>query len=179
MSAVVLLVAGVSEASTNRTPRFSVSTTSAIPGDDVVVRIDRASTSHALIRLYLIRQEDVRSVHSRFDPRVNFVGFIAGGSHAQLLFTMPSLQPGRYELAYWCRTCFRRSTGIGVERTKLEIDPPISSGCQATTPNGNAPPVSGAWTGFHGAGRLWVLLPRTGTLEFPTGNGDILFDKML
>src|SRR5207302_5422079 len=115
----------------------------------------------------LVRRSVASSVHSRFDPRMSFIGFVTGERNARLLFAVPPLPVGTYELAYWCRGCLPRG-GLGIERAPaLEIDAPVESGCPATTPNGNVPPAPPPYAAnFHGDGRMWALLPADGIVLF-------------
>ena len=179
---VALLLAGAAGAGTRRAPRFSLSTSSAIAGDDVVVRLVRPpNVQGRVLRIYLVRRTDASSVHSRFDARLSFVGFVTDHRDARLLFAVPPLQVGAYELAYWCGGCLARGQAIGIQRAPtLQIDSPESTGCPATTPNRNLPPMAPPWgSNFHGDGELWVLLPADGMLLFPPNPDDTLFDKML
>src|SRR5437588_3862357 len=64
---VALLLAGAAGAGTRRAPRFSLSTSSAIAGDDVVVRLVRPpNVQGRVLRIYLVRRTDASSVHSCF-----------------------------------------------------------------------------------------------------------------
>lgn len=162
LAALVLLVGGA-RAATARTPHFSFSTASAIAGDDVVVRV--AWAPKGVIRLYLVRRGGTRTR--------NFIGTVTGRKNARLLFTVPPLSPGMYDLAY------ARGRAIKVQRSpSLRIAAPAEAGCPATTPNGNTPPAAPPGS-YHGDANLWALLPPDGMLRFAPNAPDTLFNKML
>ncbi len=185
LAAVVLNGGGASgggaSASTIQPPRFEFSSPSAIAGDNVLLTLVRPPRASGVLRVFLVQSTVASTVHSRFDPRLSFIGFVPHNRTARLLFTVPQLQVGTYQLAYWCRRCFSRGKALAIVRSpRLDIAAPVDNGCPSTTPNRNAPSIGAPQAAnFHGDGRLWVLLPADGMLRFAPSPDDTLFEKML
>jgi hypothetical protein len=148
-------------------PRFSLSATTATVDDEVALRVAEAPRLQGEIRLFLVRRDVARTVRSRLDSRLSFVGSVRAARHARLVFTVPPLELGTYVLAHWCRGCLASGQAVRVQAAPtLRVDAPATEGCHATTPNGNAPRGavgSPPWI-FHGNGGLWVPLRPDRTL---------------
>jgi hypothetical protein len=161
-------------------PRFSLSATAALSGDEVTARVSgRRGRFKRAIRLYLAPEGAASQVRSRLDPRLNFVGTLSPKG-ASVGFTVPPLEPGPYALAYWCRGCaFPRGKRLAVQRVPLiRIRAPNAPGCAVTKPNSKAPPGAQPSARLHGNDRLSVFLPPDGVLGTRNNDGT-LFEKMI
>jgi hypothetical protein len=163
------LTASAAASGSGGPPRFSLSATTATVDEEVSLHVAQVPRlPQRDIRLYLVPTGVGSSVHSRFDPRLSFIGTVRAARRARLVFTVPPLEAGRYTLAYWCRGCLARSEKIGLQASpKLRIMAPVAEGCPTTKPNGNVPPGAPAsWGGlqWHGNGALWAVLRPDGSL---------------
>jgi hypothetical protein len=161
-------------------PSLVLSSTNAEPGQRVVVRVARASLSPRVLRLYLVRTDVGRSVRSRLDSRLHFIGLLSlrrTGASAST-FTVPPLKSGNYALAY----SSGRTFVVGSRGRLSVLAPPASKGtCPVTIPNGNWPlgpkPMS------HGNGLLWTGLPHKGTAVLDPADvgpdGSIFWTKLI
>jgi hypothetical protein len=178
----VSVVTTAATASPASTPRFSFSAAKAIAGDEVIVRVDRAPLAvRRTIRLYLVRRGGAATVRTRFDPRLSFIGSVTASRQvrSRLRFTVPPVDAGSYVLAYWCRGCLRRGTGVGIEKTSvLSVEASPGESCAVTKPNGNTPPGLAISPNWHGNGSLWRALPLDGTFVYRTTDATV-FDKWI
>jgi hypothetical protein len=102
---------------------FLFKPTTAKPGDAATVRLggtpanftsrQRKQPFGRAIRLYLVPSEVARTVKSRFDARLHFIGSIVPDRNARgiLSFTVPPLDTADYGLAAWCPGCAQFSRG--------------------------------------------------------------------
>ena len=90
--------------------------TSAHTGERVSVRTPWTSSSFTYkrakkplraVRLYLVRNKIADHVKSRYDSRLVFIGRIRLDARLRGLkrFTVPTLSPDVYTIAYWCPFC--------------------------------------------------------------------------
>jgi hypothetical protein len=158
-------------------PRFSLSTASAVPGDRIEVRLTSAPRPfRRRLRLYLLSTQFVGDVRSASDLRLYSLGSFTPKSR-RLRVTVPSFAAGTYLLA-WCRAC--GSTPLGVVRAptlRLEA-PPESNSCAVTRPNGVAPDGVQPAGSFYGNANLAVGIPADGILRSRDPDGK-LFEKMV
>ena len=163
-------------------PRFSFSAASAIAGDEITIRVDRPPVAvRRTIRLYLVSSGSAAVVRSRFDPRLSFIGSVTASrqTRARLHFTVPPLAAGRYVLAYWCRGCLRRGSGVRVQKASvLSVEAPPGETCAVTKPNGDTPPGLATSPTWHGNGSLWRSLPLDGTFIYRSSDATA-FDKWI
>ena len=151
LALVVALLAGLAAPAQARADiGFAFDHASAAPNDRVTVRPTRVPSTP--VRLYLLRREVARDVHSRFDGRLSFVGTIAGTAAT---FSVPPLDAGDYRLAYWCRDC-----AFAVARAHLRIQ--SGAACPVTLPNRSRPPGQPRTLPWYGNGLLWAGLSRDG-----------------
>jgi hypothetical protein len=151
--------------------------TNAQVNQNVALRVEGVPRrSQGEIRLYLVPKAAVGTVRSRFDSRLSFIGFVRARRNARLTFTVPPLEPGEYELAYWCRGCSGQRRGLALQASPvLDVAAPISAQCPTTPPNGKRPPNAGDFppsATFHGNGALAVLLRSDGTLVTNSRGGE-------
>lgn len=179
----VAAATSVAGATAELAPRFSLSTRSAVAGDQVVVRVERVLVigRHAM-RLYLAPRAAAASVRSRFDARLRFIGSVtvSRATRGRLRFTVPPLAAGSYVLVYWCRGCVPRRDGVGVRASPvLRVEAPTGSEpCPVTKPNGSVPSGVIPSAHWHGNGTLWASLPLDGIYALETGE-DTLFEKRI
>lgn len=166
--ASALLPGSMAASASRAVPRFSLSSTTASPNDDVTLRVEQTPRlPQRAIRLYLVPRGVAPTLHSRLDSRLSFIGSVRTSRHARLVFTVPPLDPGGYALAYWCRDCLPRGEGIGVAASPtLRVSALTGEGCPATLPNGRAPRGEGDISPlkYHGNGALWASLRPDGVL---------------
>jgi hypothetical protein len=136
--------------------------------DEIALRVVRArAVPQREIRLYLVPTGVAASIRSRYDPRLSFIGTVRAARGAQLVFTVPPLDVGRYRLAYWCSGCLPQRQRIGLQRSPaLIVEAPVGEGCPTTRPNGSRPrgPQGGPGLQWHGNGELGALLRSDGNL---------------
>jgi hypothetical protein len=121
------------------------------------------------VRLYLVESDTAAKVRSRFDPRLNFIGWVVPDRNARglLTFSVPPLDPGAYTIAYWCPGCVANSRGRTFfvqpadqvapgyrSQTLLRID--ATQSCPVTLPNANRPPGQPRTVPWYGNGLLWA-----------------------
>jgi hypothetical protein len=162
VAAVVIAAAvpAVGAESAPRPPDFVFSATTAEPGQRVTVRVVRGFRSPRVLRLYLVQADVARSVRSRLDSRLHFIGVlrVRRTGPSGLTFTVPPLESGSYAVAY----SSGRTRMTGSRHRLSVVGPPASeTGCPVTIPNGNWP--LGPMPTRHGNGLLWTGLPRDGT----------------
>jgi hypothetical protein len=159
--------------------RFSAATVE--PGERVSVRVVRASLSPRVLRLYLIQTDVARSVRSRFDSRLHFIGLLnlRRRGPSALTFTVPPLESGTYALAYSSGRTF-----VAGSRHRLGVVAPPASeaSCPVTIPRGSRP--LGPMPARHGNGLLWTGLPRDGraVLDHPDRvgpDGSLFWTKLI
>lgn len=159
---------GASSARWDSTPRFSLSTTEATWDNQVVLRVEKgAVTPRQEVRLYLAPTGIARSMRSRFNARLSFIGTVQAKRHARLVFTVPPLDAGSYELAFWCRKCLSNPPAIEVQpAARLIVTAPAGESCPATEPNERGPrgPQGGPGLRWHGNGELGAFLRSDGNL---------------
>jgi hypothetical protein len=97
--------------------------TTAKPGDWVAIRTGgtpanfepagRIAPFQPPVRVYLVRDAVAASVHSRFDPRLHFIGSLVADARGRgiLAFRVPPLDPDPYAVAAWCPGCAPYSRG--------------------------------------------------------------------
>src|SRR5207244_383301 len=149
-------------------PRLSLSTRSAVPGDEVVVRVGHVRVlGRQTMRLYLVRRATAASDRSRFDARLSFIGSltVSRTTNGRIRFTVPPLGAGSYLVAYWCPGCVSRRDKVGVGRSAtLQVEVPTGNElCSVTKPNGSVPSGVMPSANWHGNGTLWASLPVDGT----------------
>ena len=152
----------VAAAGAKEPPGFALSTTTALHGDTVEVRVrSGARALSATTRLYLVPANATSAVRSRLDRRLYFIGTLGPSRGAVRAFTVPPVEPGTYSLAYWCRGCLPSGVKVAIEPApRLRVRAPLTEGCPITIPNANAPPgVARSTWKYHGNGHLAVLLP--------------------
>lgn len=164
--------------------------TAAAPNDRVTIRTGgtpsdftssrRVKPFKPPIRLYLVRVDERAEVHSRFDPRLNFVGTLVPDRSFRGLrtFSVPPLDDDSYMLAYWCPGCAASSRG----RTFFVQDPDqwtpryrsqavlrvaSTDPCPVTLPNANRPPGQPRSVSWYGNGLLWAELSPRGAYAVP------------
>lgn len=182
---VVALVALAAPANAGAALFYLFDRPTTLPNDRMTVRAGGTPKTFILrqrvkpfqrpVRLYLLREEDVAQVHSRFDARLIFIGSIVPDKNgrALLTFSVPPLDAGTYTIAYWCPACARYSRGRTfyvqevdqfVERYRsqalLRIETTMS--CSVTLPNGNRPPGQPRSVAWYGNGLLWAGLAADG-----------------
>lgn len=189
LAGVSIVVCGIAtaisaaSASTEMAPRFSFSAHDAVPGDEVVVGVDRAAfAARRAMRLYLAPREAAAYVRSRFDVRLRFIGSVTVSrkTRSRLRFTVPPVRAGSYVLAYWCRGCVPRRRGVAVHASPvLRINAPTGGGpCPVTKPNGSVPRGVMPSPNWHGNGALWASLPVDGVYAIQAPE-DTLFEKRI
>jgi hypothetical protein len=164
---------------------FVFDRTSAAPNDRVTVRTggtplhftptQRVEPFMRPIRVYLVPNELVGDVHSRFDPRLAFVGVLVPDRRGRgvLTFSVPPLDRGDYTVAAWCPACAAFSGGrtFFVQDVRSFVEPYRSQGvlrlattqeCPVTVPNGAKPPGQPPAGFWHGNGLLWAALKPDG-----------------
>lgn len=171
--AAAAILSGPAAGSTPRlVPTFSLSANRATINQTVSLRVERAPLRlRQEIRLYLVPRAVARSVRSRFDARLAFIGFVHASKGSRIAFTVPPLTQGPYQIAYWCRPC---SLGIA-DATLLHISGPTSAMCPTTAPNGKRPAGADPFVpkaAYHGNGALAVALATNGTRVVDARGGD-------
>jgi hypothetical protein len=177
---------------------------SAAPNDRVTVRTgltpkgfiprQRVKSSQPPDRIYLLPSRLAAEGHSRFDPRLDFVGALVRDARGRgvLTFTVPPLDPAGYTIAYWCPSCARFSFGrtFVVQDGRRYIEPYRSQAlleigatreCPVTIPNGKRPPREPLGRYWHGNGLLWAALRRDGVrvvARDEVGSDGSIFDKL-
>lgn len=134
------------------------------------------------IRLYLVPNAVAADVHSRFDPRLEFVGVVVPDRRARgfLNFSVPPLDPGNYAIAYWCPGCaaFSRGRTFVVQDISQFVEPyrsaallhiAVARACPMTVPNTRVVPdrLTRYYGVNHGNGLLWVSLWPEGRVTVP------------
>jgi hypothetical protein len=149
--------------------------TAATSGDRVVVRLAGTPATFTLdrrvkplrpaMRVYLVPSEIAKTVRSRFDLRISFVGELVPdrNAHGLLTFTVPPLDTADYVAAVWCPGCAAPSSGrtffvLSVDESvrprfrplmSLHVGmPSATTTCPVTRPNRVLPPAPGQ--GFPG-----------------------------
>ena len=181
----VVLVALAAPANARAALFFLLDQPSAAPNDRVTVRTGTTARDFQLgrqvkplqrpVRLYLVQAELAPEVHSRFDPRLHFVGSVTPDRNGRGLqtFSVPPLDSRTYTLAYWCPGCAASSRGRTFfvqrpdqfaqryrSRTLLRID--TTQACPVTLPNSNRPPGQPPNLAWYGNGLLWAGLKADG-----------------
>jgi hypothetical protein len=168
---------------------------SGVPNELVTVRTGATPRRFALdqrvkpyqrpVRLYLLPEALVAQVHSRFDPRLSFLGAIVPDRKGLGLvrFSVPPLDAGAYTIAYWCPGCAASSRGrtFFVQdaeqftkryRTQARLRIEATASCPVTLPNGNRPPRQPRNVGWYGNGLLWAGLTADGVDAAPPDRVD-------
>ena len=157
---------------------------------------ETAGETAAATRAAVPRPSRARAeVHSRFDPRLHFVGSVTPDRNGRGLKTssVPPLDSGTYTLAYWCPGCAGSSRGRTFfvqrpeqftqryrSRTLLRID--TTQACPVTLPNANRPPGQPRSVAWYGNGLLWAGLSADGVNAVPydsVGADGSIGDKLL
>lgn len=181
----VALVALAAPANAGAALFYLVDRPTAAPNDLVTVRTGGTPKQFTLrqrvkpfqrpVRLYLLREELVAQVHSRFDARLTFVGSIVSDKKGRgiMKFGVPPLDAGSYTIAYWCPACARysRARTFFVQDVDQFVEPYRSqallriestASCPVTFPNGNRPPGQPRSVSWYGNGLLWAGLTTDG-----------------
>jgi hypothetical protein len=183
--ALVTLAAAIAVAATAGTADaalfFLFDRATAAPNDRVTLRTgatprgfvprQRLKPSWPRDRIYLLPSRLTTEVHSRFDPRLEFVGVLVRDTRGRgvLTFTVPPLDPTSYTIAYWCPSCARFSFGrtFVVQNGRGFVEPYRSQAllkiaatqeCPVTIPNRRRPPGEPLGRYWHGNGLLWASL---------------------
>jgi hypothetical protein len=131
------------------------------------------------VRLYLVQAELAPEVHSRYDPRLHFVGSVTPDRNGRGLqtFSVPPLDSGTYTLAYWCPGCASsraptfvvQHPGQFVQRYRSQTLLRISTtqACPVTLPNANRPAGQPRSVSWYGNGFLWAGLKADGISAVP------------
>jgi hypothetical protein len=119
--------------------------------------------------LYLVGTAVAADVHSRFDSRLSFIGWVVLGRNGRGLsaFNLPPLDPGTYTLAYWCPGCapYRGGRTFYVQDPAQFVEPyrsqallqvETTDNCPVTVPNGSKPPRQPRSVSWYGNGLLWA-----------------------
>ena len=188
-----------------RAALFLLDQPSAAPNDRVTVRTGATSRDFAPtrrvkplqppVRVYLVRTDLAAEVHSRYDPRLHFVGAVVpdrNGRGAQT-FSVPPLDSASYTLVYWCPACasFSRGRTFFVQRpeqvsrryraqTLLRIG--TSQPCPVTVPNADRPAGQPPSVSWYGNGLLWAGVKADGISAVPhdrVGPDGSIGDKLL
>jgi hypothetical protein len=186
-----MLVAGLLAASASASLFFLFDPTSAGPNERVTVRLGGTPASFTpdarnlplqrAMRLYLVPNDVARTVRSRFDKRLHFVGALVPDRDQRgiLTFTVPPLDSGTYAVAVWCPACGPSSRGrtffvLPVARNDpgrfahlqlLDVRmPDVNASCPVTT-------------GLHGNGFLRVSLS-DGVYSMRRDEDGTLFNKL-
>jgi hypothetical protein len=204
VSLAAAIIAGTSAGNAGAALFFLFDRTTAAPNDRVTVRTgltpkgfvprQRVKSSRSPDRIYLLPSRLGADVHSRFDPRLEFVGTLVRDARGRgvLTFTVPPLDLGTYTIAYWCPSCARFSFGrtFVVQDGGAFVEPYGSQAllkiagtetCPVTIPNGKRPPGEPLGRYWHGNGLLWAALSRDGVrVVAPTevGSDGSIFDKL-
>ena len=158
-------------------PRFSLSTTGAIPGDHITLRLTSTpKPARKPLRIYLLASEFARETLARSDPRLHQIATLVPQRRRIARFTVPSLAAGTYALAYCgCTgTPYARVAGAPVLVVQT---PPEPTACSTTAPN-NTAPAGAPPLSFLGNSQLAILIPPDGVLRATEPDGT-LFNKML
>jgi len=147
------------------------------------------------VRLYLVRADVAVEVHSRFDPRLNFVGSVVPDMNGRglLTFSVPPLDPETYTLAYWCPGCAAYSRGrtffvqqpdqfVQPYRSQALLRIDMTQSCPVTLPNANRPPGQPRNVSWYGNGLLWAGVVSDGIYAVPqdrVGADGSIGDKLL
>ena len=186
----VALVALAAPANGRAALFFLLDRPSASPNDRVTVRTGGTPRDFTLgqrmkplqrpVRVYIVRTDVAADVHSRSDPRLNFVGAVLPDKNGRglLTFSVPPLDSGTYTLAYRCpgcaafsrgRTFFVQQPDQFVQRYRsqavLRID--TTQSCPVTLPNANRPPGQPRSVSWYGNGLLWAGLSTDGIYAVP------------
>ncbi len=201
----VVLVALAAPANARAALFFLLDQQTASPNDRVTVRTGATSTNFELrrqvkplqrpVRLYLVRTELAAEVHSRFDPRLHFVGSVTPDRNGRGMqtFSVPPLDSATYTLAYWCPGCAASSRaptfvvqhpGQFVQRYRSQTLLRISTtqACPVTLPNANRPAGQPRSVSWYGNGLLWAGLKADGISAVPqdrVGADGSVGDKLL
>jgi hypothetical protein len=158
----------------------------AAPNDRVVLRTGPTpkgfTLSHRVkpfqrpVRIYLVREDLVADVHTRFDRRLTFVGSLVPDRNGRglLTFSVPPLDAASYTIAYWCPACAAYSRGrtffvqepsefVPRYRSQALLRIATTDACPVTLPNGNRPPGQPRGVSWYGNGLLWAGLEADGT----------------
>lgn len=201
----VVLVALAAPANARAALFFLFDQPSASPNGRVTVRTGATPKEFELsqrvkplqrpVRLYLVRTDLAADVHSRFDPRLNFVGSLVPDKNVRglLTFSVAPLDSGAYTLAYWCLGCASYSRGrtFFVQRADqfirryrsqalLRID--TATACPVTLPNRSKPSGQPRNVSWYGNGLLWAGLTANGVYSVPQDRVDAdgsIFNKLL
>jgi len=181
----VALVALAAPANGRAALVFLLDRPSASPNDRVTVRTggtprdftlsQRAKPLQRPVRVYLVRTDVAVEVHSRFDPRLNFVGSLVPDRNGRslLTFSVPPLD-SEYTLAYWCPGCATSSRGrtffvqqpdqfVQPYRSQALLRISTTQSCPVTLPNADRPPGQPRSVSWYGNGLLWAGLTPDGT----------------
>ena len=84
------------------------------------------------MRIYLVPSDVAGSIHSRFSPKVHFVGRLAPGRDGRgvLRFRVPPLDTGRYTAAAWSpgKPFFVQTKGVRVRMPAATETCPVTAG---------------------------------------------------
>jgi hypothetical protein len=185
----VVLVALAAPANARAAFFFLLDQPSAAPNDRVTVRTGATARDfqprrqvkplQRPVRLYLVQAELAPEVHSRFDPRLHFVGSVTPDRNGRGLqtFSVPPLDSGTYTLAYWCPGCASsraptfvvQHPGRFVQRYRSQTLLRISTtqACPVTLPNANRPAGQPRSVSWYGNGFLWAGLKADGISAVP------------
>ena len=140
------------------------------PGDRVTLHVD-GTRSGRPVRLYLVERAHARTVRSRYDARLHFVGTVVPRrAHGVLRFEVPPLESGVY--VAWCAGCRANSAPL-----QVTMPAATAAACPVTIPNGSVPPGVPPASTYHGNGALWTSLPQDGRHVNPNPTAP-LFLKM-
>lgn len=149
---------------------FGFDHVSAAPNDRVTVHAQGLLRPE---RLYLVRSDVARSVRSRFDARLAYVGrLVPSRRHAMLIFSVPPLDTGVY--VPWCAGCGNRRSG----ELRVNTPPATPESCPVTVANGDVPRGlrSTGWN-FHGNKLLAAAIPTDGS--YADGDRDGIVDAKI
>jgi hypothetical protein len=154
-----------------------------------------AKPSRPPVRIYLLPSTLAAEVHSRFDPRLAFVGVVVPEARGRgaLTFSVPPLDPATYTIAYWCPGCARFSFGrtffvqegskfVQPYRSQALLRLATTQACPVTIPNGNRPPGQPRSVSWYGNGLLWAGVASDGVYavsEDRVGPDGSIGDKLL
>jgi len=124
------------------------------------------------IQTFLVHA-DAASVTTPDDPRLIAIGQleVPANGNGTIMFTVPDIEPGAYELMVHCPVCADLSAGRSMLPVgEFEVTSEIA--CPVTIPNRSRPPPGGGGLGpgsmaTHGNGLLWTILPDDGVWRVP------------
>jgi hypothetical protein len=197
----VAFAAAAAPANANAALAFLFDRSSAAPNDVVLARAGgtprRFRPEKPLsqpIRLYLLPNDLVDEVHSRFDRRLAFIGSVRLDRRGRgaLSFSVPPLDAGDYAIALWCPSCATYSRGrtffvqdvsdfVEPYRSQALLQIATKQTCPVTIPNGKNPPGDPG-RHWHGNGLLWAGLAPDGVLAIGGQQVEAdgsLFEKLL